>query len=145
MKIFQNVPAQKAKLDFKPYHPTFLAGINAGHFNDTDSDRPNDHAGLSRMHTLSVIMDVLRANTVPTAGARTTTLLVPKDEVDAYGGFPPNYFTQGSDASKTAAVRDETIMMLHQEGKSRKAIAAEVGCSASTVGRVINKHVDRNP
>jgi hypothetical protein len=134
------LPPQAAKLEFKPYHPTFLAGINAGHFNDTDSERPNDHAGLSRMHKLSAIMHVLRTNTVPTTGARTTTFLVPKDEVDAYGGLPGNYFTQGSGSSKTTTVRDETIMMLHQEGKSRKAIAAEVGCSASTVGRVIKRH-----
>jgi hypothetical protein len=36
--------------------------------------------------------------------------------------------------------RDESIMALRQAGKSLRAIAAEVGCSASTVSRVIKKH-----
>jgi hypothetical protein len=55
----------QGKLAFTNYHRSFLMGINASHYNDTDSKRPNDHAGLSRMHKLSVIMDVLRANEAP--------------------------------------------------------------------------------
>ena len=55
-------PRQAGELKFSNYHRSFLIGINAGHFNDLDSKRPNDHAGLSRMHKLSVVMDILRAN-----------------------------------------------------------------------------------
>jgi len=53
---------QAGKLEFSGYRPPFLIGINVGHFNDLDSDRLNDHAGLSRMHKLSAITEILRAN-----------------------------------------------------------------------------------
>lgn len=52
----------RGKFAFEPYHRSFLIGINAAHYNDTGISRPNEHAGLSRMHKLSVLMDILRAN-----------------------------------------------------------------------------------
>jgi hypothetical protein len=78
------------------YHPSFLIGINAGHFNDTDSERPNDHAGLSRMHKLSAVMEILRANTEPSDQVSTATILIPVEMVDAQGGFPAQYFGNSS-------------------------------------------------
>jgi hypothetical protein len=49
IKVSENdsAPQTGGKLAFSNYHRSFLIGINAGHFNDLDSDRPNDHAGLS--------------------------------------------------------------------------------------------------
>ena len=70
-------PIPTATLNFAPYHQPFLVGINAGHFNDPDSAQPNDHAGLSRMHKLSAIMEILRA-TSPSVEAPTVTILIPK-------------------------------------------------------------------
>jgi hypothetical protein len=94
MKLGGNdsAPGQAAKLEFQPYRRSFLIGINAGHFNDTDSERPNDHAGLSRMHKLSAVMEILRANTEPNEQVSTATILVPKEMVEAQGGFPADYF-----------------------------------------------------
>ncbi len=43
------------------------------------------------------------------------------------------------------ADRDQVILGLHRRGKSYRAIAAVVGCSASTVGRVIKKHSLNTP
>ncbi len=92
MKLSQDdtAPKSSAKLNFTPYRQSFLVGINAGHFNDPDSQLPNDHAGLSRMHKLSAIMEILRANTSPTAEAPKATILIAKDALDAYGGVPAN-------------------------------------------------------
>lgn len=60
------------------YHRSFLIGINASHYNDTGILHHNEHAGLSRMHKLSVIMDILRANTAPHGtDARRLNLLIP--------------------------------------------------------------------
>jgi len=94
LSVDDAVPKQTAKLKFNPYHQSFLIGINAGHFNDTDRDRPNDHAGLSRMHKLSAILEILRSNTVPSDDVPMARLLVSKDSIDAYGGFPENYLSQ---------------------------------------------------
>ena len=102
-KSSQGDTTPTAKLEFKPYHQSFLIGINAGHFNDTDSERPNDHAGLSRMHKLSAIMEILRANTSPSAEAPTARIHIPKDAIDAYGGLPENYFSQAPSPSAQSA------------------------------------------
>jgi hypothetical protein len=75
-------PTQWGKTEFAPYHQAFLIGINAGHFNDPDSNRPNEHAGLSRMHKLSAIMEILRANTSPSTEVPRATIVIPKDYVD---------------------------------------------------------------
>jgi hypothetical protein len=91
-KSSQGDIALTARLEFKPYHQPFLIGINAGHFNDTDSGQPNDHAGLSRMHKLSAIMEILRANTSPSAEAAKATINIPIDAMDAYGGLPENFY-----------------------------------------------------
>ncbi|WP_255773444.1 hypothetical protein [Mycobacteroides abscessus] len=95
MKLDQqgSAPAQAAKLEFKPYHESFLIGINAGHFNDTDSERPNDHAGLSRFHKLSAIMEILRANASPSDVSAPPALAfrVPVEMVEAQGGLPQSY------------------------------------------------------
>lgn len=72
-----------AQLEVTGYHRSFLMGINAGHINDLDRERENDHAGLSRMHKLSAIMDILRANTSSSTAAVKTTILVPKHLADA--------------------------------------------------------------
>lgn len=87
-------PKTTAKLQFTGYHQSFLIGINAGHFNDTDSERPNDHAGLSRMHKLSAIMEILRANRVPNDTELKTKILISKNDIEAHGGFPDGYFDQ---------------------------------------------------
>lgn len=58
-------PALQGRMTFADYRRSFLIGINMGHYNNPDSVRPNDHAGLSRMHKLSAIMDILRANQAP--------------------------------------------------------------------------------
>jgi hypothetical protein len=71
-------PPAQGKLSFTGYRRAFLIGINMGHFNDPDSERPNDHAGLSRMHKLSAIMDILRVNEVPPdPDARRVKILIP--------------------------------------------------------------------
>jgi Helix-turn-helix domain len=115
-----------AEVKITGYHRSFLIGINAGHFNDPDRDRPNDHAGLSRMHKLSAMMDILRANEAPhDPDARRSALHIPVPD--------------SAKAKVAAAVRDKSILALRQEGKSFRTIAAEVGCSASTVGRVIKR------
>ncbi|WP_165612719.1 helix-turn-helix domain-containing protein [Mycobacterium kubicae] len=109
------------------YHRSFLIGINATHYNDTGILRHNEHAGLSRMHKLSVILDILRAHQAPHgADARHMNLLI--------------QIPEGAKRRVARAVRDQSIMALSQEGKSQRAIAAEVGCSASTVRRVIKQH-----
>jgi hypothetical protein len=120
-----------AQLKITGYHRAFLIGINAGHFNDLDSGRPNDHAGLSRMHKLSAIMEILRANTSASTAPSHVKVFIPKDVADAQNAL--------ADARARAA-RDESILALHREGKSQRTIAAEVGCSASTVRRVIKQH-----
>lgn len=101
-KISQDdsAPKQTAKMEFKPYHQSFLIGINAGHFNDPDSVQPNDHAGLSRMHKLSAIMEILRTNTSPSDEAPKAAILIPKDAVDAFGGLPARYLAQGDPAAQ---------------------------------------------
>ncbi len=105
MKIGQEVSPQQGKLEFTDYHQSFLVGINAGHFNDTDSERPNDHAGLSRMHRLSAIMEILRANTVESDGAPFVgNILIPIDAVEAYG-LPENYF--GDEQQTPTSTSDE--------------------------------------
>ena len=101
-KSTQGNIATTAKLEFKPYHPPFLIGVNAGHFNDTDSGRPNDHAGLSRMHKLSAIMEMLRANTSPSDEAPKVTVMIPMDAVDAHGGLPENYLGQAETPEQPA-------------------------------------------
>ncbi|ORX07082.1 hypothetical protein AWC27_26335 [Mycobacterium szulgai] len=87
-----------ARVEFTGYHRSFLIGINAGHINDLDKGRDNDHAGLSRMHKLSAILDILRANTSPSAGTPTGRILIPVDAVDAHGGIPERYFDQPSES-----------------------------------------------
>lgn len=72
-----------ARFEVTGYHRSFLIGINAGHINDLDSGRDNDHAGLSRLHKLSAIMDILRANTSPSSEATNVKILIPKELVDA--------------------------------------------------------------
>jgi hypothetical protein len=96
-----SAPQQAAKLEFQPYRQPFLIGINAGHFNNTDSERPNDHAGLSRMHKLSAVMEIIRANTKPTDQVSMASILIPVEMVDAQGGFPADYFgnANANDAS----------------------------------------------
>lgn len=78
------------------YHRSFLIGINAGHFNDTDSERPNDHAGLSRMYKLSAVMEILRANTTPSDEVSTTSIRISKELVDAQGGIPQSFLDAAS-------------------------------------------------
>lgn len=76
-------PRVAAKMNFEPYHEPFLIGINAGHFNE----HANDHAGLSRLHKLSAIMEILRANeSEPQPLARNMSLRIP---VDNAAGFKP--------------------------------------------------------
>ncbi|MCT7661013.1 helix-turn-helix domain-containing protein [Mycobacterium deserti] len=116
-----------AQMISSDYHQSFLIGINASHFNDTGIPRRNEHAGLSRMHKLSVIMDILRANQAPHGpDSRKMSLTIP--------------IPDAAKPKAAAAVREQSIMALRREGKSQKAIAAEVGCSTSTVSRVIKKH-----
>lgn len=81
-----------ARLEVTGYHRSFLIGINAGHINDFDSGRNNDHAGLSRLHKLSAIMDILRASTSPSGGATNVRILISKELADALNAkvAPPN-------------------------------------------------------
>jgi hypothetical protein len=119
--------AAQAQIGSKNYHQSFLIGINASHYNDTGIPRHNEHAGLSRMHKLSVIMDILRANQAPHGpDSRKMSLRI--------------RIPDESKRKAATAVRDQSIMALRGEGKSLRAIAAEVGCSATTVGRVIKQH-----
>ncbi len=81
------------------YHRSFLIGINTGHINiskegrcgDTSEGvRGGDHAGLSRMHKLSAIMDILRANATPSPKPA-ISMMIPAEAVDsghADGGGP---------------------------------------------------------
>jgi len=92
----QMTQTQTVKFKTMPYRQSFLIGINAGHFNDTDSERPNDHAGLSRMHKLSAIMEILRVNTVPSDAKSTASILIPVAAIEEHGGFPDNYFDEPS-------------------------------------------------
>lgn len=78
-------------LQFSQYHRSFLIGINAGHFNDTESDKPQDHAGLSRMHKLSAILDILRSHTRPSEEAPNMQIRISADLVDALGGLPEGH------------------------------------------------------
>jgi hypothetical protein len=122
--------AVQAQLGFKGYHRSFLIGINASHYNDSGILRHNEHAGLSRMHKLSVIMDILRANQAP-HGPESLIISV---------AIPVPAGSKGEPEAKVARInRDESIMALRREGKSLRAIATEVGCSATTVGRVIKR------
>lgn len=118
------------KLAFDNYRKSFLVGINASHYNETGISRTNEHAGLSRMHKLSVIMDILRANK-GTYGreAQQISLMVPAEGVSKVS-------VKARIANKD---RDESIMRLRREGKTFIAIAAEVGCSSSTVSRVVKR------
>ncbi|OBI88141.1 helix-turn-helix domain-containing protein [Mycobacterium asiaticum] len=126
--LIQGTPPLRGKLNFTGYRRSFLIGINNGHHDDPGSPRANDHAGLSRMHKLSAILDVLRSKTAPhDMSVREIRFLLPvpedaKDRVRA----------------ETAA-RNKAIISLRKGGKSLRAIAAEVGCSVSTVGRVIKQ------
>ncbi|KZS60427.1 hypothetical protein [Mycobacterium pseudokansasii] len=91
-----------ARLEFSGYRRSFLIGINAGHFNDVDYKQveeertdegadetetvsadaiglrqsANDHAGLSRMHKLSAIMEILRANADTEASAEVSSRIL---------------------------------------------------------------------
>lgn len=125
--ISTGVGTPAVQMQSSNYHQSFLIGINASHFNDTGIPRRNEHAGLSRMHKLSVIMDILRANQAPHGDDSRRMNL----KVRAPGTTKRNV---------VAAIRDQSIMALHQEGKSQKEIATQVGCSTSTVSRVIKKH-----
>jgi DNA-binding CsgD family transcriptional regulator len=110
--------AMQLKLAYPNYHRSFLIGINATHYNDTGIPRPNEHAGLSRMHKLSAIMDILRANVGP---------------------HDPDARRISVKARIAGTEREELILSLREEGKTYKEIAAEVGCSASTVGGVVRR------
>jgi hypothetical protein len=123
--------ATQAQFGSKNYRQSFLIGINASHFNETGVPRHNEHAGLSRMHKLSVIMNILRANQAPHGtDSRHMSLSI--------------RIPEGSKRKAATAVRDQSIMALRREGKSQRAIAAEVGCSPSTVGRVISPPATTN-
>lgn len=123
---FQMSNGYRMQLGYKNHHPSFLIGINASHYNETGISGHNEHAGLSRMHKLSVIMDILRANQIPQkADAQRMTIVLP--------------IPDGIDSNTTIAVRDQSIMALRRDGLTYKAIAAEVGCSASTVGKVVRR------
>jgi len=79
------------------------------------------------MHKLSVITDILRDNQAPHGtDSRHMSLLI--------------RIPDGLKKKTATAIRDQTVMALRQEGKSFRAIAAEVGCSPSTVSRVIKRH-----
>jgi AraC-like DNA-binding protein len=131
MPIGDGKTGVRTQLGFRGYHRSFLIGINASHYNDTGILRHNEHAGLSRMHKLSVIMDILRANQTPHGPeSRVIRVAVP---------VPAGSRRKATKAARVR--RDEIIRHLRREGKSLKAIAAEVGCSASTVGRVVRKDV----
>lgn len=68
----------QGKMIMEGYRRSFLVGINASHCNDTGLPRPNEHAGLSRMHKLSVLVHILRANEAPPdPDARAIKLLIP--------------------------------------------------------------------
>ncbi|WP_131808701.1 hypothetical protein [Mycolicibacterium mucogenicum] len=54
--------AIQGQISWPNYHRPFLVGINATHYNETGFRQRNEHAGLSRFHKLSAIMDILRAN-----------------------------------------------------------------------------------
>lgn len=121
--------AQQGLPAFSNYRRSFLIGINMGHYDDPESERPKDHAGLSRMHKLSAILDILRANEAPyDPNANRITVRLPAPE------------EAKAKARAEVAVRDKTIVALRREGKSLRTIAAQVGCSASTVSRVISRH-----
>jgi hypothetical protein len=80
-----SLPQQAAKMEFSQYHEAFLIGINAGHFNE----HANDHAGLSRMHKLSAIMDILRANESDTnPSARNISIFIRARKSDTPGAAP---------------------------------------------------------
>lgn len=120
----------QAQIGTKNYHRSFLIGINASHYNETGISRHNEHAGLSRMHKLSVIMDILRSNQAPhSVDSRNINLLI--------------RIPEGLKRKAAMAVRDQSIMALRQEGKSMRAIALELGCSASTVGRVVKQYASQ--
>lgn len=55
-------PAVQGQIFSQSYHRSFLVGINATHYNETGFRQRNEHAGLSRFHKLSAIMDILRDN-----------------------------------------------------------------------------------
>lgn len=120
----------QGKLSFDNYRQSFLIGINASHYNDSGIPRRNEHAGLSRMHKLSVLMDVLRKN---------------KGSYDREAhrieiAWPEEHVNKRQLKSRIAnKSRDETIRRMRTEGKTLAAIAAEVGCSPSTVARVLNR------
>jgi hypothetical protein len=119
----------RGKMSFTGYRRSFLIGINIGHHDDPNSPRVNDHAGLSRMHKLSAILEVLRSNTAPhDMSAREIQFFLPIPE-------DPQELARAE-----IAARNQLIMSLRKSGNSFRAIAAEIGCSASTVGRVIKQH-----
>lgn len=120
-----------AELKIEGYHRSFLIGINTGHINDEDSN--NDHAGLSRLHKLSAIMEILRANTKSSAELPTARVLIRKNDIQQ---------SDDDDPAKrdTNSARNKLIMALRHDGKTYSAIAAEVGCSASTVGKIVRQH-----
>ncbi|WP_199255243.1 helix-turn-helix domain-containing protein [Mycolicibacterium mengxianglii] len=123
-------PGLRFQLGFHRYRRSFLVGINASHYNDTGILHHNEHAGLSRMHKLSVIMDILRANR-GTYGPESRQLKV---------SIPVPDGAKRNAKKRAKAARDKVIVALHQQGTSYRAIAAEVGCSTSTVGKVVRQH-----
>lgn len=122
-------PGLRLQLGFHNYRRAFLIGINASHYNETGVLRRNEHAGLSRMHKLSVIMEILRDNR-ETHGLEARRMSV---------SIPIPDGSKKKAQQRAAIARNKMIIALHRQGRSRKAIAAEVGCSRSTVGRVIKQ------
>jgi hypothetical protein len=120
-----------AELKIEGYHRSFLIGINTGHVNDEDSN--NDHAGLSRLHKLSAIMEILRANTKSSANVPTARVLIRKNTVH-------KSVDNGTAKRDINFARDELVMALRRDGKTYRTIAAEAGCSASTVGTIIRRN-----
>jgi DNA-binding CsgD family transcriptional regulator len=118
--------AAQAQIGSTNYRQSFLIGINASHYNDSGIPRQNEHAGLSRMHKLAVIMDILRGNQAPhSTDSRHMSIVI--------------RIPEGSQRKAAIAIREQSIMALRQEGKSNRAIADELGCSASTVSRVVKR------
>ena len=115
-----SAPPANARLAFTGYRRSFLIGINAGHFNEVDyqatetetetetpapegenatesdalgsNQRSNDHAGLSRMHKLSAIMEILRANAESAAASEdvSSRILIRRTDSDATADNPSN-------------------------------------------------------
>ncbi|MHA3020881.1 hypothetical protein ACXPWS_11515 [Mycobacterium sp. BMJ-28] len=103
-------PPQQAGTIVTPnFHKSFLVGINAGHFNDTDSDRDNDHAGLSRMHKLSAIMEILRAHTAPSDKVPKGQLRISTELMDAFGGIPGDVRSQAKVSDDSGEAENRSL------------------------------------